>query len=141
MSSNNLNMSAKTFTPTKVGSSLVVRVPLNAFTTLWLTNLTLDIDFYGTKPNAASIVFRDYIYLKIALISNDAVDNIPVIKPIIANEFKTSNDVSVTATVENNAYNAKNGVLVLTFSGFDTTNYSFDMCKVHNNNIGSLWEE
>jgi hypothetical protein len=117
---------------------LVVEIPLNAQENLYLTYLVLDVDFFGKKdtsdPNG---IGNDYIYLKLALLPMSDTSAVSAQKVI---EYKTNSSTSVTAKVINGAYNSKNGILKLSFSGFDITNYSRDRCIVRNNVMPTLWE-
>lgn len=118
-------------------SNLVVTVPLNGGLNLWQTDLVIEVDFFGTKLNGGSIVVRDYINAKFALICQDVTLKV---SPVIVSEFKTNNSTAVTVTITDNAYNAKNCTLKLSFSGFDITNYTYDTCFVRNNKSMSFWE-
>ena len=137
LQSTNFNFGLNEYRPTVESDNLVVRVPLNSFSNLWMINTTLDIDFFARKAESDSVIIRDYINLKLVLIVTSG--NMRV-SPIVVSTFKTNESTNVTATIENDAYNSKNGVLVLSFSGFYTESTQYDICKIRNNNIASMWE-
>jgi hypothetical protein len=118
---------------------LVVTIPLGTKTGLYLQHVVIDIDFFG-KLNTSDPqgIGTGYIHAKYALFPPTDVSGVGARNVF---EFKSRSDLSITATVINQAYYSQNSYLKISFGGFDTTNYQRDRCYVNNNRLMSLWEK